>query len=109
MERCAFVHRVAYSDFNPISPVRLNRWARESIVDDNSRFVDTVGRDDLLADCEVVVASHASVRRVFVWICVLACPSAPRLALWHGRSADPWRKSARVGQAELRFAVCVFL
>jgi hypothetical protein len=49
------------------------------------------------------------VRRVFVWICVLACPSAPRLALWHGRSADPWRKSARVGQAELRFAVCVFL
>jgi len=100
-----------HSDRNPISPVRLDRWTRESIVDHDSRLVDSVGGNDLLADGEVVGPGHSGVGRILVWVGVLASPWAPRFALWHGSpiTADPRWESARVRQSEFRFAVCVFL
>lgn len=48
------VHVIVHNDLDPVARVSLNGRARKGAVDNDRASVDAIGRDDLLADVEVV-------------------------------------------------------
>ena len=84
MHGCSFgrsLDPVVNSDLDDVSPICFDKWARVSIVDQNSIFLEPIGSYLATRDSEVVVSNFARIRWIGVGIAVKRCPLSPWLAV----------------------------
>jgi hypothetical protein len=70
-------------NLDPVTPVGLNGWTWEGTVHNKTLLGNSVGSDILVRDNKLVLASHAGVWDVFVWVAVGSC-----------NVGSPWRAGA---------------
>lgn len=93
VQRSALVGQIVVNDdFNPVTPVGFNRWARELSIDDHACPLVPVWCDRLLSKCKIIVACYAGVRYVLVEVGVFGGTATPRFSMRQWRATEERRK-----------------
>ena len=84
MQRCAVMGKIVRNvHFDPVSPVRLDRWSRELIIDENTIKLHPVRSTRAVRDSPVVVSCHPRIGSGSGVVGVSSCVAAPWKTIWH--------------------------